>query len=276
MRMTNGRVWMRNDEAELLNCAVRWLSPRKLRLFVVECCRQVGDLIPEGPCRLAVEAAEGFADGHVSAKKLALAHRDARAYYKILNDLQRARQVADASYWAGIGCKYVAAPDPHFRDKAAIRAAEYACLAAYRALSAAYDRDSDAFVATPSCEPLPLEHTPIHVIAERARQGVHFGVDSHEQAAFTVELAQAEVLIDMLAHPTLPCRIDPAWLTWNNGAVGKLAQAFYQERNWFSLPILADALEEAGCTSAELTAHLRELRRHVRGCWALDLLLGRN
>ncbi len=41
------------------------------------------------------------------------------------------------------------------------------------------------------------------------------------------------------------------------------------------LPVLADALEEAGCTGAEILEHLRSPGRHARGCWALDLLLGK-
>jgi len=57
--------------------------------------------------------------------------------------------------------------------------------------------------------------------------------------------------------------------------VPKLATTIYEERAFDRLPILADALEEAGYDSAELLAHLRGPGRHVRGCWALDLLLGK-
>jgi len=74
-------------------------------------------------------------------------------------------------------------------------------------------------------------------------------------------------------HP-LP-RISPAWLAWETGTVPKLAAAVYDERAFDRLPILADALEEAGCDAAELLAHLRGSGPHARGCWALDLLLGK-
>ena len=55
----------------------------------------------------------------------------------------------------------------------------------------------------------------------------------------------------------------------------KLAQGIYDDRAFDRLPVLADALEEAGCTNAEILAHCREPGPHVRGCWALDLLLGK-
>jgi hypothetical protein len=57
--------------------------------------------------------------------------------------------------------------------------------------------------------------------------------------------------------------------------VVKLARAVDKSQEWDRMPVLADALEDAGCTDAELLAHLRSPGPHVRGCWAIDLLLGR-
>jgi hypothetical protein len=65
------------------------------------------------------------------------------------------------------------------------------------------------------------------------------------------------------------------WLAWNAGTVTKLAQAIYDEEAFDRLPILADALEESGCTETSLLNHLRGHGTHVRGCWALDLILGK-
>jgi hypothetical protein len=70
-------------------------------------------------------------------------------------------------------------------------------------------------------------------------------------------------------------RIDPTWLRWADGAVLGLAQAVYEEQAFERLPILADALEEAGCDDAGLLAHLRSPGVHARGCWAVDALLGK-
>jgi hypothetical protein len=64
-----------------------------------------------------------------------------------------------------------------------------------------------------------------------------------------------------------------AWLSWNDGVVRKLAQEIYENRDFEIMPLLADALEEAGCADAAILGHCREPRDHVRGCWVVDLLL---
>ena len=70
-------------------------------------------------------------------------------------------------------------------------------------------------------------------------------------------------------------RIDPQWVAWNNETVLKLAQTINADRAFDRLPILADALEEAGCTDADMLQHCRGPGPHVRGCWVVDLLLGK-
>jgi hypothetical protein len=54
-----------------------------------------------------------------------------------------------------------------------------------------------------------------------------------------------------------------------------LAQAICEERAFDRLPILADALEDAGCTNADVLDHCRQPGEHVRGCWVVNLLLGK-
>jgi hypothetical protein len=89
------------------------------------------------------------------------------------------------------------------------------------------------------------------------------------------EHAQSELLRDLFAPLFRPVRAEPAWLRWNDGMIPKLAQAIYQERAFERLPVLADALEEAGCASADVLDHCRRGGTHARGCWPLDLLTGR-
>ncbi len=69
--------------------------------------------------------------------------------------------------------------------------------------------------------------------------------------------------------------LEPIWLTCNEGTVPKIAQAIYDHRAFDRLPILADALEEAGCHDAIILNHCRQPSEHVRGCWVVDLLLGK-
>jgi hypothetical protein len=84
----------------------------------------------------------------------------------------------------------------------------------------------------------------------------------------------------VFGNPFRSLAIDPAWLT---AMVGSLAQAAYDERELpgghldpARLTILADALEEAGCTDSVLLGHLRNPGPHVRGCHVVDLLLGKS
>jgi hypothetical protein len=70
--------------------------------------------------------------------------------------------------------------------------------------------------------------------------------------------------------------IHPLLLTWNERVVVKLAQGIYDERAFDRLALLADALEEAGCDNQELLSHCRSGSDHARGCWVIDLLLGKS
>jgi hypothetical protein len=95
-----------------------------------------------------------------------------------------------------------------------------------------------------------------------------------------VEAMQCDLLRDIFGNPFRPTTLDSARLTWNDSAVVRLAQAAYDNRTLPAgtldpdrLAVLADALEEAGCTDAEILGHLRG--PHVRGCHIVDLLTGR-
>jgi hypothetical protein len=85
--------------------------------------------------------------------------------------------------------------------------------------------------------------------------------------------AQADLLRDIVGNPFRPVAVRQGWLAWNDGCVTRLARACYEENRFDTLPILADALEEAGCADETLLAHFRSAGPHVRGCWALDALL---
>jgi hypothetical protein len=82
------------------------------------------------------------------------------------------------------------------------------------------------------------------------------------------------ILRDVSGRPFRPVILSLPVLTWNDGAVRKMAQVIYDQRRFSDLPLLADALEEAGCTNGDMLHHCRSGGEHVRGCWVLDLLLG--
>lgn len=78
---------------------------------------------------------------------------------------------------------------------------------------------------------------------------------------------------DLAGIPFRPIIVKPSWRT--STAVG-LARAMYESRDFTAMPILAGALEDAGCDSADVLAHCRGDGPHVRGCWVVDLVLGKN
>jgi len=81
---------------------------------------------------------------------------------------------------------------------------------------------------------------------------------------------QVSLLLDIFGNPFRPVTLDPAWKT---PKVLALAQSVYAKPAFERLPILADNLEEAGCSDTQVLAHCRQLGAHVRGCWVVDSIL---
>jgi hypothetical protein len=101
-----------------------------------------------------------------------------------------------------------------------------------------------------------------------------WAVAASGRAAHEEPTAQADILRDIFGNPFRPVALVRAWLAWEGGTVRRMAEQAYAERAFDRLPILADALEDASCTNADLLGHLRRPGDHVPGCWALDLLRG--
>jgi hypothetical protein len=86
-------------------------------------------------------------------------------------------------------------------------------------------------------------------------------------------LAQGPFLRDIVGNPFRPVAFDAAWRT--STAVA-LAKGMYESRDFSAMPILADALQDAGCDSDDVLNHCRGPGPHVRGCWVIDLVLDKN
>jgi hypothetical protein len=82
----------------------------------------------------------------------------------------------------------------------------------------------------------------------------------------------ALVVRELVGNPFRPFSLNPSWLT---PTVLALATGIYEERAFDSMPILADALQDAGCDNEEVLNHCRQPEKHGRGCWCVDLLLGK-
>ncbi|QDU22206.1 hypothetical protein [Urbifossiella limnaea] len=84
--------------------------------------------------------------------------------------------------------------------------------------------------------------------------------------------ATRDLVRDIFGNPFRPVPFDPSWRT---EAVVGLARGMYESRDFGPIPVLADALEDAGCADADVLGHCRGPGPHVRGCWVVDLVLGK-
>jgi hypothetical protein len=230
-------------------------SARKSRLFACACCRRVWHLLTDERSRAAVETAERFADGLADEDELVDAWDGAIE----AND-PNAPDVANAAVTAA----GLSEPVPHrLAGEAAFEAADAVAYPAFRAAAdaalGAYEPGPDGYHTDDECE-----------AARKVAHAAHAAVFAVEEAE------QAKLLRCVFGNPFRPLAVRPDWLAWNDGAVPKLAAAIYEERAFDRLPVLADALEEAGCTDGDLLGHCRRPGEHARGCWAVDLLLGKS
>ena len=235
-----------NDPEAMLEFLEWNASDRKLRLLACACCRHLlGQVSVDSWGRKAVDVAELFADGKASPQDL----QDAAA----AATSGATAGLAGASQSAGLACGSAASP------KGGSHAVYYAL-----AMTGSAVREYAAVIV-----PAGDDHPPFVV--------------GGEEALTKERWVQAALVRDLLGNPFRPVAVDPAWLAWHGGAVKSLAEAVYEERELPSghldaarLAVLADMLEEAGCNDARLLGHLRGPGPHVRGCWVVDLLLGKS
>lgn len=122
------------------------------------------------------------------------------------------------------------------------------------------------------------EHSAESAAFARRAAIIYSRLNTRNKVSEVVEsAAQCDLLRDIFG--TLPFgllpSLGPAVFAWNGGRMKRLAESVYEERGFDCLPILADALEDAGCTDTAILAHCRSSGPHVRGCWLIDLLSGK-
>jgi hypothetical protein len=88
----------------------------------------------------------------------------------------------------------------------------------------------------------------------------------------TEQAVQSHILRDIFGNPFRPVKLSTAWRTDTTVA---LATQMYESRDFSAMPILADALQDAGCDNEDILDHCRGPGSHVRGCWVVDLVLGK-
>jgi hypothetical protein len=114
---------------------------------------------------------------------------------------------------------------------------------------------------------------PAKADADAAMQAARYTARSTQWSG----AAQAAFLRDIFGPlPFRPVSLDPSWLAWHGGLLVSMARRMYDGRDFTDMAVLADALEEAGCQNPDLLGHCRSGGEHVRGCWLIDLLLGKS
>lgn len=108
-------------------------------------------------------------------------------------------------------------------------------------------------------------HSPPH------RRSLFVPDGTSDEALERYQHLLADFVRDIFGNPFQPTVVDPRWLS---SSVIDIARAMYAERAFERMPILGDALMDAGCDSEEVINHCQAQLPHVRGCWLVDRLLG--
>ncbi|WP_246173424.1 hypothetical protein [Limnoglobus roseus] len=211
---------MGKEPGRMLSQSGVTFSPRKLRLFAVECCKAITNLLDDRG-RRALVIAEQFADGFASPTLLLQGEQLATEAYNEFHGVQE--------------------------------------FAAEAVIDACVSEDVSANVLRVAWLTANLLDVGIERPLKKATKRLG-------------RIRQSEHLRDIFGNPFRPIALEPAWLTPT--AVG-IAQGIYNDRAFDRLPILADALQDAGCEDANILAHCRVDGPHVRGCWVVDLVLGK-
>ncbi len=211
-------------------------SQRRARLFACACCRRIWDLFQLNAARRIVELAEAYADHEVTAEELQAANADDA--FADFHDRFHGSAEPRLSIRAGeaiLAARWLAAPILHRGTASSV--------ASFTSLDPASD-----YFREPDWEGLPAGVPPS--ATERAEQ--------------------VKLLRDIFGNPFRPVAFSPAWRI---PTVLDLATQMYKSRDFSAMPILADALQDAGCDSEEILDHCLAGGPHVRGCWVVDKIL---
>jgi hypothetical protein len=211
------------------------LDDRKLWLLAVACCRRVWRLMTDERTRGVVEVVERWADGRATDEERAAAGVAAHQAW------------ADTSQYSW------------GQDEAAD--------AAHRALHATTGAGAELARGEEGYQPGMWASAVASMVLNQTA-----GAANPDYRNSPERPAQADLIRCLTGNPFRPVAFDPAWRTRE---VVALAEGIYADRAWDRLPILADALEEAGCADADVLGHCRGGGPHARGCWVVDGLLGR-
>ena len=227
-------------------------SARKRGLFACACCRRVWPLL-EKANRTAIKVAEQFSDGEASEQE-----RDSAK----MTGWEASRKFRTSPF----GVEGLIAYSTAFAmsDAAPSYAAGAALCAAGIDCSSDVSQNYESIAAV--CASGSTAYEAIRSGSVANKKSAWERVDQQER------IAQSQLLRDIFGNLFRSRSVEECWIT---PSVRSIAHFIYKGRAFDRLPILADALEEAGCTNADDLLHCRQPGEHVRGCWVIDLVLGK-
>ncbi|MFL5339752.1 MAG: hypothetical protein ACJ8F7_06250 [Gemmataceae bacterium] len=244
--------WLACADPEPMLEVLRNATDRKLRLFACACCRHTASFNEQQWKRLVEHAARWRS----RVNEWLASRLGQRSLPNIKTHAEWVREGADLARRAA---------------ELAERAAEgLGDVAEVRALCPPDDREEMEYLYAGGADAARAAKSTAYVARNRARYAA--GRPPAEPDYWREQSAQSDLLRDIFGNPFRPVAVESAWLT---AGIVQLAQAIYDERAFDRLPALADALEQAGCTDGNILAHARKPGEHVRGCWVVDLLLGK-
>jgi hypothetical protein len=232
-------------------------SERNFWLVSAAFCRQALDLMADERSRRAVEMVERFADGLVSPDELAAASEEAHSAYR--ESAARADEL-EVGQWA----------DDDWLTEAARHAASAAYSASRSPRRHSWDRPGDQIVVLSA---VSFAVACKMGFAAGARPGKPWCEgEGITEAARLVEQRDLVPLVHCIfGDPFHPTKFDESWRT---PPVIRLAAEAYRNPATEILRVLSDCIEEAGCQDPVILGHCRG-DTHARGCWVLDLILGK-
>jgi hypothetical protein len=224
-------------------------NERRLRLFAYACCSRIRHLLSDNRLLEALHAVEQRAEGKYGDIELE----------QVRSEANKAVDAIEAGLYGPDGVL-------HAND---ISSSACAVLCA----------SNSSFAPT---KQYPHYSSPIGSVVFYVQSALVAPVwNATQDRKKTDEASEAEaqlqvaILRDIFGNPFCPVSLDPTCLSWHDGLLVSMAQHMYDSRDFTDMPVMADALEEAGCSDQEILSHCRQPGPHVRGCWVVDLILGK-
>ena len=241
--MTEAEWLACGDPFPMLESVRGTTAGRKLRLFAVACCQRLLQTVRLHPWYAhGVKVAEHFADGAATADEL----EHVRHYPPPDWCIRNAPQFTPDEITAG--------GQPIRVTKLAINACWNAMELENEVVLADGASTNAAWAATQPGPVMPDDG----------------GISAARLAA--EQIIQSNILRDIFGNPFRPVAFSPSW---RSSTAVALAAQMYESRDFSAMPILGDAIQDAGCDSADMLDHCRGPGPHVRGCWVVDLVLGK-